>query len=841
MTLLQNKANSNFKQIVLPKRVYKFGGSSLATAEGYRKVSTIIQQQLQPNDAVVVSASGSTTDHLLKLINKDDYKIDEKLEILQQIRYHHTSLIDVLIHNQSAKKLSERLLRDYQWIKNLITHNISDSQEKEIIAYGELWSAQILCHYLESLNCCTSWIDARQFLKVRMDKKQIGIDSIASKKYLNELIKARQNRINIITGFIASDAEGQTVLLGRNGSDYSASLVANLTGASEIKFWTDVNGIYDFDPNLSKQTTTIDEICLPALETLTKLGSPTLHPKTLSPLKSELKNNKVIQNTSFPGRANILENAHSEKASNSKIKLSIGSTFHPSEAGTTINLHQAKQNYSIITHKNNLLAVNLSFSDEISAKKVIRRLTMTLESSFEFNLIIKVDHQQYTIFLNQSSDYLKAQLQAEIKRYESNIFTLKTSQYKCSLIAIVNNSEDYNFYHIQFLQDFLASKQHSANQKKSYTDVQQLGNACFSIIDRSVIDTLAKSCFESWKRFTQEAAIFLIGSGNVGKTWVAQWERSSLNTRSNLVLSANSKKVDLLRNGKAFQQQKNTTIFINRLLKHSPFKNKVVIDATSSEEIANNYTNFINTGTHIISANKITSSADTKCFSQVTNAAEKNNVLWLTNATVGAGLPVNNCIQDLIQCGDEITEIRGVFSGTLSWILQCYDGNKSFSELVKDAQEKGYSEPDPRVDLSGQDVARKLLILARHANIEVDFHDIDLTPVIKQAVQSSSLEEFWQAASQFDRDFDNKWQQANNQNKRLVYQAKWSKSGAFSCELIAVKKCDPLAQLTPCDNVFVIHSLLYKNNPLVIQGPGAGREVTAAAIQSDLIKVLSVV
>ncbi len=332
-----------------------------------------------------------------------------------------------------------------------------------------------------------------------------------------------------------------------------------------------------------------------------------------------------------------------------------------------------------------------------------------------------------------------------------------------------------------------------------------------------------------------------MGTGNVGATWQTQF--NDLSTRElfkdcDLVLTANSRQIHLYSHSQLIDNIDNQIETIQYIVNEAPFEHKVIIDATASEEISNSYQAFLENGIHLICANKISSSSPQSNFQYLEHLAQKKRVLWKQNATIGAGLPINSALKDLVACGDEIEEIRGVFSGTLSWLLQTYNGSEPLSLLIEQAKEQGYSEPDPRIDLSGTDVARKLIIAARLAGFELDLNSINKSPLVQEKYMNASEAFFWQQAELFDEEFYQLWQQAKERNETLVYQAKVSNNGVAKCQIESVPFHDPLAQISPCDNIFVIKTKWYSDNPLIIRGPGAGREVTAAAVQSDLIAVL---
>jgi aspartokinase/homoserine dehydrogenase 2 len=787
-----NKIQHPFKQLSLPKTIYKFGGSSLANAKCYRKVAQLVTRHLSANDLVVVSASASTTDWLVQITERPS----QLKQALLKLKLHHHSVIEDCLHVERRQPLLQQIDQAIHWIKRLSTLNQIDQFSNDILALGELWSAQILCALLEQQGVGASWIDARQCLKLQWKKGGYQLDAHASQSYLFELLKSRQNRISIVTGYIASNCENQTVTLGRNGSDYTATLLAALCNVEQVCIWTDVAGIYDFDPHLADDAKPIAHINRRLIQKLSELGSPVLHHQTLQPITDQ--------------------NCH----------LSIRSTFAPELSGTQICQSNRFQQNAIVTHKNGLARFCIKGSSEIACQRLINDLQHHAHQvTHEFLLCLKLATNEFEMIIDKSRiDYWQQWL-TTTQQQQSYIcgFSLKAN---ASLLALVTEDSDHRPFHKYFFTKFIQSY-------PNHSGVIQHNNAYLCLFDKEAIDDYALSCFRQWQNYRNTCSIFLIGTGNVGKTWFAQWQRLP-HDRETLVLSANSKQIHLRDHDTLIGQYDNQGEQLKHLIAQAPFEKKIVIDATASETIADLYPWVFSNGIHLISANKIASSSSEKQYRTLNEMAQAHHVFWRQNATIGAGLPINHALNDLLKCGDSLISIRGVFSGTLSWLLQNYNAQGSLTELIKRAQQLGLSEPDPRIDLSGQDVARKLVIAARLAGFKLELNEIHSTPVINASFLNDDLASFWQQSQSIDQAFHAQWLSAHQQGKTLVYQAEFSPSQGAYCALVAVDNSDPLAQISPCDNIFVIKTQWYNHNPLIIRGPGAGREVTAAAIQSDL-------
>ncbi len=817
-TNVKSLKRKRFNRLAQPEKIYKFGGSSLASAKDYRKVAQLIGQNLVANDLVVVSASGQTTDRLVSMTQQSH----DPCEVLQQVKYHHKAIIQDCLTQHCRKKLLQKLDQDCQWAEQIIRLNQTKRYANELIALGELWSAQILAAILECKDIDASWIDARQFLKLHRKNGILVVCEETSQRYLFEHLKSRQDRISIVTGFIASDSESKTLTLGRNGSDYSATLIARLTSAAEVTLWTDVAGVYDFDPNLSDNASTINKINAELLQTLSDLGSPVIHHKTLLPLNS------------------------------TDIQLSIRSTFAPELKGSTICHKNSYSPQAIVSHKNNIGHIELSFHDELSCQRWLQSFKYKCEAeAIAFYLIEKVGPRTIQLVLERKIIEETSLGKSSLKKSPinpSSSETLNVAQWlhkwlsapevnssktdlNCSLLALVTEHSDEKPYHRIFLQNFLEQS------KKDFT-LQHYSKSFVTIIkQQSDCDALALKCFEQWQSYQSTRAIFLLGTGNVGATWLDNWkhiQKTLKDSRQEVVLSANSSNLTLYHSGEKFTQWHNDGESIHRLLQYAPFKDKVVIDATASDAIAQQYSLYFNSGAHIVSANKVNVSGPESVFNTLNTLAKSRQLKWLKNATIGAGLPINHVLKELPQTGDHIESIRGVFSGTLSWILKNYQNGSSLCELIQQAKIKGYSEPDPRLDLAAVDVARKLVIAARLAGFKLELNDVACRPMIAEKWLKGSEDDWRKNADAIDTEFHELWTETQANKQQLVFEAQFSPQTGAHCGLTAVAADDPLAQLTPCDNVFVIHSRWYQSNPLIIRGPGAGKEVTAAALQSDI-------
>ena len=798
--------------------VHKFGGSSLATPECMARVVEIIQQNCQLNDIVVVSANGKTTDQLLALYslasNTTDEVLDEESSLnetkqtltqaltqeIADLYALQTDLITRLLKPSYAKQLAKALAHDFKqlttWLSgDLIRHH------NDILSFGEIWSARLLSALLNEKVCPSNSIDSRDFLVID-NEQNCSVDQTLSAANLK---KRRQfGKLAVITGYICQDAQGRTCTLGRNGSDYSATIMASLVGALNVTLWTDVDGIYSADPRVVPNARKLHRLPNGVAKELGRLGNPVLHAKTLTPLISE----------------SLDHHCH----------LHVASSFDAQVTGTEIGKFGqiAKQELSV-TYLNDLLLVqSKSFSGELLVK-IEQEFSPICIDEVQTQLVIRQD-QQKTL-----SQYLAGQhTQVEFQ----TVAIIATVGHKVAQRGDVK-----------------------ARFKRSLKSAQPLcltesenSHSIIAILPEPCSAELLNNVHHDMTKDARHIGVVVAGLGNIGQRFLellpAQLNRVYVLENIHLVGLLSSKKALINNDGidvnqamtlfKAEAQDYDHQQLLSWLSNH-PYDELIVVDITPSEEFSLLYQDFLSQGIHVIGANKWAASSSTQHYNQLVNTADENNSLWLGNATVGAGLPINYAINDLNNSGDNITAIAGIFSGTLSWLFETYDGSTAFSTLLIDALKQGITEPDPREDLSGRDVQRKLLILARMAGFELSLDDIDCKNLVPTALQNISVEDFLARANELDDFFASALTDANSKECCIRYVARLTVDDAgkinAQVSLEVLPQNDAFASLTPCDNIFQISSHWYQENPLIIRGPGAGRDVTAGGLHSDLVNI----
>lgn len=768
--------------------VHKFGGSSLSDSTHINQVIETIQSQVKDHDVVVVSANGGVTDLLIAVI-------ENKTRFLSELKTYMVELIE------SVLSLPDAMLtvfnRDYQWLQKRLEK--TQYNHHDIMALGELWSAQLLSAKLHELGIKNCWYDARAFLSV--DNQNNLINPKQARKAWQAITS---QGIQLVTGFLATDAVGKSITLGRNGSDYTATLMASLLGSHSVYLWTDVDGVYTADPNVIKQAKRIDVLSICEAQALSELGSHVLHQKTIAPILH--KQIKMVINT-----------CHSHTK---------GTDVVPGEHLIQHNNYQV----TTLAHKPNLVQITMEDINELKARQFQTELTAAQINNYANHF----DKTQNKLrFYVEQNDWFRA-----TQLIKAVGLSVSKQLAEVSLVSAVGQNIRQNHR--------LISKLLNRSAKFEVVDIHYPANdhtLCILLAkgqDISLLKDLHETCFG----LEPSMPIVVLGYGNIGKQFVnilkqnKQVIEQRVKQSLSLVALANSRYYQVtegcLLDEVVDLNLPNTAGELFDVLKQYQSKPLVVVDLTASETVASQYQQMAASGWHLISANKL-AAANAKQAVQIEQELHKYQRKWLKNTTVGAALPIQQSLHKLLESGDQVTQVSGVFSGSLSWLFGRYDGNKPFLQWVKQAHENAYTEPDPREDLSGQDVYRKALILAREIGFKTK--QVNFKPVIPENFLAGSLTAFWQREQAIEAWIKPLWLQAKNQGQSLRYLATIT-ADELRVELQAVDSTHAAASLKPGDNIFIVETLWYQDNPLVIQGPGAGREVTAAGVLNDLIEVL---
>ncbi|MEL0609722.1 bifunctional aspartate kinase/homoserine dehydrogenase II [Vibrio echinoideorum] len=797
------------------RQLHKFGGSSLANPECYQRVVNILREYSSATDLVVVSAAGKTTNRLIEFVEALDKDGRIAHECLQTLRQFQLELIEALLEGESAAQLTATIQQEFTALGEL-TAPLSEAQKAQVLGHGEVWSSRLLAALLCQHDLQAVAQDARAFLRAEVGA-QPEVDRARSYSLIKEVLAQHTHCRVVITGFMAQNCEGETVLLGRNGSDYSATVIGALAEVERVTIWSDVAGVYSADPRLVSDACLLPLLRLDEASELARLAAPVLHSRTLQPVAQ------------------------------SAMDLSLRCSYQPEAGSTQIERVLASgRGAKIITSLDEVLIVQLTFGHGHDFDRLESEVLEGLKRAQLEPLAYELEPDQHCLRLAYTEEiaggaleYLQDHaIEAEIKLKEG-----------FSLIAAVGAGVTKNPNHCYgFYQQLKSSPVEFISEANS-------GLSLVAVIRKSETSSLVKGIHSQLFQAQKRVAIALCGKGNIGSSWLSLFaeQKAELEKRRGmnfeLVAVVDSQTywfddqgIDATSVGKRFDDEaiaNNGNDWLERLGSIQGYDEAVVLDVTASPVLAAKYLQIAQQGIHLISANKVAGSASSEYYHQVQDAFAKISRHWLYNATVGAGLPINHTVRDLRESGDDILALSGIFSGTLSWLFQQFDGTVPFSELVDLAWQQGLTEPDPRADLDGSDVMRKLVILARESGLDIEPENVKVESLVPEELKGLSVDDFFDKASVLSEELAERLEKAHSQQKVLRYVARLEKNGKATVGVEALSKEHALANLLPCDNIFAIESKWYKDNPLVIRGPGAGREVTAGAIQSDLNRMSS--
>ncbi|KGD79623.1 aspartate kinase [Tatumella morbirosei] len=792
------------------RQLHKFGGSSLADARCYQRVAGIMAEHSQPGDLMVVSAAGSTTNQLISWLKLSQTDRLSAHQVQQNLRRFQTSLMSSLLPAAQADELIQKFVHELERLAVLLDSTITDAVYAEVVGHGEIWSARLMAALLAQQDIAASWLDAREFLCAER-AAQPEVRETESRQRLQSLLAERQGQRVVITGFIARNQAGETVLLGRNGSDYSATQIGALASAGRVTIWSDVAGVYSADPRKVNDACLLPLLRLDEASELARLAAPVLHTRTLQPVSA------------------------------SDIELQLRCSYQPDAGSTRIERVLASGTGArIVTSHDDVCLIEIEISKQQDFAALKKEAEQLLARAQLRPLATGAHPDRFLLQLCYTAEVVDSALSM---LQSSGLPVNVRLRNGLALVAMVGAGVARNPLHAhrfwQQIKDQPVEFVWQSEQNISLVAVLRSGPTL------QLVQGLHQSLFRAEKRI----GLVLFGKGNIGSRWLELFAREQENlsdrTGFEFVLAgvADSQKSLLNYDGldasrtlaffedeSEFRDQESLFLW----MRDHPFDDLVVLDVTADSRIAGQYLDFASYGFHVISANKVAGSSASAHWRQIRDAFTRTGRYWLYNATVGAGLPINYAVRDLRDSGDAILSLSGIFSGTLSWLFLQYDGTVPFTELVDQAWQQGLTEPDPRVDLSGQDVMRKLVILAREAGYDIEPHQVRVESLVPDDCAGESIDHFFENADLLNEQMLQRYEAASEMGLVLRYVARFDAHGKGRVGVEAVRADHPLAALLPCDNVFAIESRWYRDNPLIIRGPGAGRDVTAGAIQSDL-------
>lgn len=809
-------------------QVLKFGGSSVANAENIEKVVDIIKKRAAGKKTiVVVSALGGITDVLLNCgtmasAGNEDYK-----NKLQELESRHIETVKALIPITQQSRILSYVKTQCNELEDIfngifLLKELSVATKDRIVSYGELLSSQILVSRLQSLGIDAEWKDAREIIITDSNHTAATVDFTATNNQVYEYFSKENNAITVVPGFIASDANKRTTTLGRGGSDFTAAIIAAAVHADNLEIWTDVSGMMTADPRLVPTAKVIPRISYQEAMELSHFGAKVIYPPTIQPVMKK------------------------------EIAVWIKNTFCPEDEGTlieNITIHNGK-NIRGISSVNEIVLLSLEGSGMIGIPGFSKRLFEALaqekinvilitQGSSEHSICVGIDQRNADVAKKSIDRTFSPEIEAgkvEPLVIESNL----------SIIALVGDNMK-NHPGISGKM-FGALGRNGVNVRAIAQGSSERNiSAVISRNDvKKAINVLHEEFFETTYK---QLHLFVVGVGNVGSKLLAQLHQQQTYLQEHLRLQikvvgiANSKKmhfndegIDLLTWKDKIQQGEQ--MYIERFVENIELKNlrnTVFADITANDQIAHSYGSLLQRSVSIVACNKIACSSPYEYYKKLKDLAKEYNAQFLFETNVGAGLPVIGSLNDLLRSGDQVNRIEAVLSGTLNFVFNHYNGTKSFAEVVRQAQDEGYTEPDPRLDLSGTDVMRKIMILARESGEHLEMEDITNHSFMPPSCMKGSVEDFYKEMANHEEHFSALYKEAATAGNKLKFVATYEK-GKAAVGLQQIQPQHDLYHLYGKDNVVLFYTNRYVEQPLVVKGAGAGAEVTASGVFADIIR-----
>ncbi len=809
-------------------KVLKFGGSSVGTGERISRVASLVKAAAETDRiAVVLSAMQGTTDRLIEAGRLAEAGDDGFLEKIHEIELQTETAVSSAFTDYVPVELSvfiEHAIDEVESICEGVRRvgELSGRTLDRILSFGELVSSRVLFERLAIDGVSVEWADSRDLIRTDKRYGSATVDSSRTYTHIKERIESSDSRIFILPGFIGSAPDGSTTTLGRGGSDYTAALVAAAVDADLLEIWTDVSGMMSADPRYVRNVRQIPSInYLEAME-LSHFGAKVIYPPTIQPVMAK------------------------------GIPLRIKNTFEPEAPGTLIEAVSGDRTDIIrgISSIDGIAVLSLEGSGMVGVPGFSRRLFEALsraginvilitQSSSEHSICVAVEER----FSGLAKEVVDAEFENEIG--VGKIEPLRVEK-GFSILAIVgdNMKEHTGVSGRMFMTlGHNGINIHAIAQGSSERNI----SAVISTADvRKAVNSLHEEFFSDGRK---QVNVFIAGVGTVGGRLIEQIRQQAENLSETLRI--NIRVVGIARSGRGLINEEgidlnslSLSIDVSPAMSISEFadamielnlRNSVFVDVTASEDVVEVYSRLLAKSISVVACNKIACSSSYARYRELRSLAAEYNANFLFETNVGAGLPVINTLNDLIRSGDRVQRIEAVLSGTLNFVFNNYDGSEPFAEVVRRAQAEGYTEPDPRLDLSGLDVGRKILILAREAGYPIEMEDVAIEGFLPESCLSGSVEDFYAEMFRQEDVFKRLLDSATSEGKILKFIATLD-SGKASIGLRSIGPEHDFARLSGKDNAVLFFTSRYSEQPLVVKGAGAGADVTAAGVFADIIR-----
>ena len=812
--------------------VLKFGGSSVGKPERIKNILSIVRPRIQSGQdlCIVCSAFGGVTDQLINMIDTASRGDIKYTDIVEACKQRHYDSAEELMEGESKVNLLTQIDILFLKLENILRgvfllKEASDRSYDYVMSFGERLSNLSISHFFNAQGVNSAFLDAREIIKTNSEFRSARVYIQETYNNIIENVGRHTGKTKIITGFIASDQHGRTTTLGRGGSDYTAALFAAALNAEALEIWTDVDGVLTTNPKLVKTAYPIQEMSYVEAMEMSHFGAKVIYPPTILPVHDK------------------------------GIPTYIKNTFNPDYIGTIISNQAAPSKGSIkgLSSTDGLVLLTLSGSGMQGVPGVASRMFSGLansninvilitQASSEHSICVAIKEERAQI----AREVLKVEFQKEI--VNKDIAEVHIEENICIIAAVGEAMKN---------QPGIAGKLFSTLGRNG-VNIEAIAqgsselNISFAIKasdEEKALNLIHDTFFHNTIKTLN---LFIVGTGLIGGTLIQQlkeFKESILQSKGvdlKLIGLSNSRKMYFNPEGISLSEWEKTLTeselvanpekFINQMIELN-LANSIFVDNTASAILPDFYKKILNNSISITTPNKVASSASFEYYNELIELAKKRNTKFLIETNVGAGLPVISTIKSLRSSGDKITKIQAVLSGSLSYIFNNFSSGSNFHDIVKEAQKLGFTEPDPRDDLSGSDVKRKITILARESGYSIDQSEIVLEAILPEdCMEQESVELFFESLLKHNDYFLDMIQQAESKNERLRYIASFENGKA----IIALKSVDsssPFYNLSNSDNMISFNTERYTGSPLVISGPGAGANVTAAGVFSEIMQI----
>ena len=811
-------------------KVLKFGGSSVANAENIKLVLEIVNNKAKEEKIIVVVSAFSKVTDLLQLASRKAANGDESFkEILLEIEKKHLDALKELIPIEEQSSLLSHIKRIINHLETLLDGcyllgELSPRTSDTISSFGELLSSYIIAEALKQKLKNTGYKDSRELIKTNNQFGKAAVNFEITNKLITDYFASNKNQVVVMPGFIAASLEGINTTLGRGGSDYSAAIVSAALNATELEIWTDVNGMFTANPKLVKQAQPIAFISYQEAMELSHFGAKVLYPPTIQPVLSK------------------------------NIPILIKNTFEPQADGTYISNQEMDHTNPVkgISHIDNITLITLEGPGMIGVTGSSKRLFEVLSHQNINVIFITQASSEHSIcigILNSDADVAEEAINKafEIEISQNKIDPCIVEKNLCIIALVGENMKNH-----QGLSGRMFSTLGKNNVNiRAIAQGASERNISAVINERDVKKALNSLHENFFEENTKQLNLFVMGVGNVGEKFIEQIHQQKKFLKENLKINlrvialSNSKKMYFDEDGISLKdwqqlldlgQTANQEEFI-ATVKDLNLRNSIFVDITANESVSKTYEYYLKHNIAVVTCNKIACASEYENYKKLKKLSQQFNAPFLFETNVGAGLPIIDTVKNLVASGDKVHKIQAVLSGSLNFIFNNFNEENTFHDVVKEAGVQGFTEPDPKIDLSGIDVARKILILIRESGYQMEIEEITNESFMPaECLDTTTNEAFFNSLKDHASHFENIYKEALSKDSRLKYVAQFE-NGKANVGLRFIPKDHPFYNLEGKDNIVLFFTDRYIDQPLLIKGAGAGAAVTASGIFADVIRI----